>query len=195
MSNPRPKKFNPFRILTPREVEMTNRTIDPTEAVLAGYLEAIYATETGDTDQPDEDATLTPLSRVEAWKACRGLVWGLQRLMGDTDSLDLAASIQDALHQHLHQLGIDLWLTRNGHGAGFWDRPELYGSQLSTILTTIATALGEHDVVFDCQTEPDPVPVVTVEVDSGCVASVSVSNLAHYTVRIVDHDVDELLGE
>lgn len=186
---------NPFRILTPEEIKMTNRTIDPTEAVLAGYLEAIYVTETGDTDQPDEDATLTPLSRVEAWQACRGLVWGLQRLMGDTDSLDLAASIQDALNQHLHQLGIDLWLTRNGHGAGFWDRPEMYGQALSTILTTIATALGEHDVVFDCQTEPDPVPVVTVEVDSGCVASVSVSNLAHYTVRIVDHDVEDLLGE
>lgn len=186
---------NPFRILTPEEIKMTNRTIDPTESVLTGYLEALYVTETGDTGQPDEDATLTDLTRVEAWQACRGLVWGLQRLMGDTDSLDLAASIQDALNQHTYQMGIDLWLTRNGHGAGFWDRPELYGKALSTILTTIATALGEHDVVFDCQTEPDPVPVVTVEVDSGCVASVSVSNLAHYTVRIVDHDVEDLLGE
>lgn len=194
MSN-RPNHTNPFHVMNQEEYTMSNRTIDPTESVLAGYLEAIYATETGDTDQPDEDATLTPLSRVEAWQACRGLVWGLQRLMGDTDSLDLAASIQDALNQHLHQLGIDLWLTRNGHGAGFWDRPEMYGQALSTILTTIATALGEHDVVFDCQTEPDPVPVVTVEVDSGCVCSVKVSHIDKFTVRIVDHDVEDMLGE
>ena len=27
--------------------------------------------------------------------------------------------------------GHDLWLTRNGHGTGFWDRPEKYGRELS----------------------------------------------------------------
>lgn len=27
------------------------------------------------------------------------------------------------------QVGHDFWLTRNGHGAGFWDRPEVYGGK------------------------------------------------------------------
>lgn len=181
---------NPFRILTPEEIKMTHRTIDPTESVLAGYLEAIFATETGDTAQPDEDATLTALSHAEAWQACRGLVWGLQGLIANTSDKDLEDDIKDALSGNPHQLGIDLWLTRNGHGAGFWDRPELYGKQLSDILTAMATVLGSHDVCFDCQTEPDPVPTVTIEVDSGRVCSVKVSHIDKFTVEIVDHDVD-----
>lgn len=40
------------------------------------------------------------------------------------------------------QLGHDLWLTRNGHGAGFWDRglPDGEG------LTELARSLGTRDV-------------------------------------------------
>lgn len=59
----------------------------------------------------------------------------------------------------------------------------------------MATVLGSHDVCFDCQTAPDPVPTVTIEVDSGVVCSVKVSHIDKFTVEIIDHDVDELLGE
>lgn len=31
----------------------------------------------------------------------------------------------------LEMAGHDLWLTRNGHGTGFWDRPEVYGERLA----------------------------------------------------------------
>jgi hypothetical protein len=34
------------------------------------------------------------------------------------------------------QAGHDLWLTRNGHGAGFWDRPEIYGENNAEQLTS-----------------------------------------------------------
>jgi hypothetical protein len=37
------------------------------------------------------------------------------------------------------QAGHDLWLTRNGHGAGFWDRGLPHGEELSDM----ARALGE----------------------------------------------------
>lgn len=40
------------------------------------------------------------------------------------------------------QLGHDLWLTRNGHGAGFWDRGQSAGEEL----TRLATTLGEVDL-------------------------------------------------
>lgn len=34
-----------------------------------------------------------------------------------------AANAADlAEHSNPHQAGVDFWLTRNGHGAGFWDR-------------------------------------------------------------------------
>jgi len=41
------------------------------------------------------------------------------------------------------QIGHDLWLTRNGHGAGFWDRdlPDGHGE----ILTKICKAMGGSD--------------------------------------------------
>ena len=43
------------------------------------------------------------------------------------------------------QAGHDLWLTRNGHGAGFWDRGWNWGS----LLSTIAHGYGECNVWFD----------------------------------------------
>lgn len=39
-------------------------------------------------------------------------------------------------------LGHDLWLTRNGHGTGFWDRPKACGLRL----TEIADVLGPCDL-------------------------------------------------
>ena len=44
------------------------------------------------------------------------------------------------------QVGHDLWLTRNHHGAGFWDRPELYGQALADELTTFSHGMGEQDL-------------------------------------------------
>lgn len=38
---------------------------------------------------------------------------------------------------------IDFWLTRNGHGAGFWDRPELYGEAGAEAFTALSHAAGE----------------------------------------------------
>lgn len=40
--------------------------------------------------------------------------------------------------------GHDFWLTRNGHGAGFWDSPEVYGEDLADELT----ALCGYDGIF-----------------------------------------------
>lgn len=40
------------------------------------------------------------------------------------------------------QVGHDLWLTRNGSGAGFWDRPESYYGPHQDALNNYAQALG-----------------------------------------------------
>lgn len=121
----------------------------PSDVVLAAYLHAIVSTETGDNDQPSPEARLSDADRLQAWSACRNLVWALRRLQSDTADQELAAQIQTALDEHAEQLGIDLWLTRNGHGAGYWDRAELYGQPLTDILCALATVLGPHDVEFD----------------------------------------------
>ena len=42
------------------------------------------------------------------------------------------------------QLAHDFWLTRNGHGAGFWDGD--YPEPLATQLTDLAHSFGESDL-------------------------------------------------
>lgn len=41
------------------------------------------------------------------------------------------------------QAGHDFALTRNGHGAGFWDRPEIYGRANADRLTEISKGFGD----------------------------------------------------
>lgn len=46
----------------------------------------------------------------------------------------------------LGQVGHDFWLTRNGHGAGFWDRQELEENNLGRNLSKVASRFGEVTV-------------------------------------------------
>jgi len=58
---------------------------------------------------------------------------------------EAAVSLADA-HETWEQFGHDFWLTRNGHGAGFWDRPEIYGAQMARLLTQASKTRGECHV-------------------------------------------------
>jgi len=43
----------------------------------------------------------------------------------------------------MEQAGHDFWLTRNGHGAGFWDNPDVYGTYGAHKLSDLAKSYGE----------------------------------------------------
>jgi hypothetical protein len=43
--------------------------------------------------------------------------------------------------ENAHSIGHDFWLTRNGHGAGFWDGD--YPEELGKYLTDVAHSFGE----------------------------------------------------
>ncbi len=63
-------------------------------------------------------------------------------------------SIEEDLEEYLElsdagQLGHDFWLTRNGHGAGFWDRENLT-EELKNSLTDHAKSLSEVNL-FACE--------------------------------------------
>lgn len=45
--------------------------------------------------------------------------------------------------------GIAFWLTRNRHGSGFWDSPDVWGEAEALSLTTIAHAFGECELMYD----------------------------------------------
>lgn len=67
---------------------------------------------------------------AEAWGDCQ-------------DFLDTFGEEIDALG-HYAQAGHDLWLTRNGHGAGFWDREDdVWPKNMRDRMTQYAEMLGE----------------------------------------------------
>lgn len=99
------------------------------------YIEAIYFTDTGDEEQPPSDAELTPYCRARCWIDCRNFLRAYGNLIEES-----GADLAQAAH--------DLWFTRNGHGVGFWDRPEIYGEALAAELTRVAEAMGSVDAEF-----------------------------------------------
>jgi hypothetical protein len=107
------------------------------DAFTQAYVEALFFTgiedPSDDTGNTDADVSVADLS-PEAWERItadcatfRDNMETLWELAGSTDE----------------QAGHDFWLTRNGHGAGFWDRG--YPEHLSKALTDAAHAYGECD--------------------------------------------------
>jgi hypothetical protein len=55
----------------------------------------------------------------------------------------------EAIGEHIVQAGHDFWLTRNGHGAGFWDRTDdVWDKPTRDRLTEAAKAMGECSLYF-----------------------------------------------
>ena len=99
--------------------------------ILDGYLKAALWAETDDNDDPLEDNyTARDIDSGSISKAKRDIKKFVQ-MAGDLLMVD---------GNDEEQIGHDLWLTRNGHGAGFWDGdyPEA-GDEL----TKLCERLGE----------------------------------------------------
>lgn len=60
-----------------------------------------------------------------------------ERFMSKADDLEYWNQIDDA------DLGHNFWLTRNGHGTGFWDRDL---GELGDKLTDLSKSFGETDI-------------------------------------------------
>jgi hypothetical protein len=100
------------------------------ERMAAAYLEAVAFTDFGDEDQPPADSEFSGLAKAQAYIQCRNLLWANEDLIPDDKA---------------EQAGHDLWLTRNGQGTGFWDRPEVWGAEGADILTRCAKSMGSTD--------------------------------------------------
>lgn len=114
------------------------------ETMVAAYLEAIDFTETGDNDQPPSGTPLCAYDNAKTYIDCRNFHRAVTEELIPNGLVDVPLDWK--------QVGHDLWLTRNGHGVGFWDREEIYGDGLCRILTAMAKAMGGHDVTFEGQT-------------------------------------------
>jgi len=91
------------------------------------YLEAVVFTDFGPDSDIPADTQFSPLARSDAWGDAHNFFYTNKDLLGDNTA-------DSMMH--------DLWFTRNGHGTGFWDRPEKWGEENADILTRCAKCMG-----------------------------------------------------
>lgn len=94
-----------------------------------GYVECMFFTETEigtdfETWNPETDSSLPGDCGFDdlAPKTLQRIIADCERFQSENADL-LAQAVECG--RPLDHLGHDFWLTRNGHGAGFWDRKEL----------------------------------------------------------------------
>ncbi len=110
---------------------VTKMTLD-LDDVLTAYLEAVEFTDFGEDDQPERGSEFAPDTLSEALTDCLEFI--------ETTANHGLLDEYIAKGGTAEQFGHDLWLTRNRHGVGFWDRG-LGG--LGEQLTHHAHAMGE----------------------------------------------------
>ena len=108
-----------------------------TQALQTGLWCDLY-----DPDNPEEmgggeglydDSDLTPES--------------LARLIEECASFQADAG--ELIEGREGQAGHDFWLTRNGHGTGFLERPEIYGPTTAFRLDKVAESFGEAYAIYE----------------------------------------------
>jgi hypothetical protein len=131
-------------------VPYTLSPVLPAVVEMAGsYMAAVAFTDFGDeeADQPPGDAEFSTEASLQAISDCAQFLSKAEGLLKQA---------ADEYGYTMEQAGHDLWLTRNGHGAGFWDRGlkvmvswGLNGEQqieLGAALTELADAYGSASV-------------------------------------------------
>ena len=114
-----------------------------------GYIEAMFWTDAGPDSEELADATINDLA-PEALAKIKADCKAWQE--ANFGALKLACSSGD---NDMARAGHDFWLTRNGHGTGFWDRPELtkikLGAHDRTNLGESLTKRCQHREVSLCR--------------------------------------------
>ena len=108
--------------------------IEPTpkeQTFITAYFDAIDFTECGDEEQPEHGAELDELFKRESVIDCLAFYSRIACYVSD---------------EEIEKAGYDFWLTRNGHGAGFWDGDwPKYGE----MFTKMAKSFGEANPIFE----------------------------------------------
>jgi len=122
--------------------------MDPENRFFMAYAEAaLWSSVSDDEDDAeaitDEHAICDLSDDAEtAFRAdCAGFLWlasGLIAAADEDPDYHPPGDCRDAFDHAGH----DFWLTRNGHGCGFWETPD-WPEAIGTALDTIAKAFGE----------------------------------------------------
>ena len=109
-----------------------------TDKFLASYIETALWSSTDDSGEPLYsskycDAELSSNTLAIFKDDCRRFEMELHKLLAPLDDLVIRSMPDHFAH--------DFWLTRNHHGAGFWDGD--YPEPIATQLTNLAHSFGE----------------------------------------------------
>jgi hypothetical protein len=69
-------------------------------------------------------------------------VEGLQKIISDCEKFVAMPGVDDAIDGDYDQAGYDFWMTRNGHGVGFWEVPD-WPEKSGKLLTAASKKMGE----------------------------------------------------
>lgn len=109
-------------------------SVDSLDEFTRAYLVAALWASMDDEGQPlDKNYNLDDF----AWEAVRKAIRDCDLFRGEAGDLLDATNASDTTN------ALDFWLTRNGHGAGFWDRGY---EEIGDRLTEAAKAFGESEV-------------------------------------------------
>lgn len=61
-------------------------------------------------------------------------------------------NLKNVMDYDWNQVGTDLYLTQEGHGTGFWDRPDLYGGDTDILDKMVESGFKWADFQYDPET-------------------------------------------
>lgn len=124
--------------LSEGRIEMSKRLSEGSEvaspmlmSILNSYLETALWSQEDDIGDADVEFDISNDSKIDAYIDIKKFI-------------DQAGSLLDGMDPS--DIGHDLWLNRNGHGAGFWDRDL---GEDGDKLSDIAISMGEKHVFWD----------------------------------------------
>lgn len=122
------KKFEEIQ----QDIEIEYHDIDD---ILKAYFECALWTEEDNQEINEKDLNIHDITDESKQEAREQIEWFVET------AGDALNDIKD------DSIGNDLWLTRNGHGAGFWDRK--YDEDVRELLTFLCYNLGEAYIEVD----------------------------------------------
>lgn len=116
---------------------MANIDHNERQRFIDAYIAALFWTSTdGENGDEELEGDLSPEAAVDISVDCYKFI---------TDNLALIEEAIERPGYDMASAGHDFWLTRNGHGAGYWDRDELKEGDLGDRLTTACRGFGGSD--------------------------------------------------
>jgi hypothetical protein len=120
------------------------KTIDKIN--IADFVNSYLATAAWVTCDSGENTEFTKQSKVNAKEDCLKFIDLVVKEFGEDKGIQLLTIPgNDLTYLAPH----DFFLTRNGHGSGFWDKENIYGDSEAAILTNISKQMGEHYVYHE----------------------------------------------